>query len=79
MRTTVTLDDDVYQAALARSRATGKPLGRVVSDMARLALQPAPGTPGARANRFPCFVVAPDTPPILAARVQEALDGDGIF
>jgi hypothetical protein len=47
MRTTVTLDDDVYEAALAHARATGKRLGRVLSEMARRALEPpAPGSRG---------------------------------
>ena len=42
MRTTVTLDDDVYEAALSQARATDQRLGRVLSDMARKALQPGP-------------------------------------
>ena len=41
MRTTVTLDDDVYEAAQAHAQATGQRLGRVLSDMARQALQPS--------------------------------------
>ena len=41
MRTTVTLDDDVYEAAQAHAQATGKRLGRVLSEMARQALQPS--------------------------------------
>lgn len=38
MRTTVTLDDDVYEAALSHARATGQRLGRVLSDMSRPAM-----------------------------------------
>ena len=38
MRTTVTLDDDVYEAALSHTRATGQRLGRVLSDMSRPAM-----------------------------------------
>src|SRR5258706_2135316 len=34
VRTTVTLDDDVYEAAQAHAQATGKRLGRVLSEMA---------------------------------------------
>jgi len=81
MRTTVTLDDDVYEAAQARAQATGQHLGRVLSEMARQALQPsnrqpkrsAPGT-----SRFPVFEVPADARMIPASRVQKALDEDGI-
>jgi hypothetical protein len=80
MRTTVTLDDDVYEAALAHSRATGRRLGLVLSEMARRALQPASVRSRRRASsrRFPSFVVPPDAPRILASRIQRALDEDGI-
>lgn len=81
MRTTVTLDDDVYEAAQARSRATGKRLGRVLSEMARQALQPSgpkPQQSAKKTSRFPVFEVPPDVPMIPASRVQKALDKDGI-
>lgn len=77
MRTTVTLDDDVYEAALAHSRATGKRLGRVLSEMARQALQP-PAPRRKRRQRFPTFDVPPGAPLIPASRVQKDLDEDGI-
>jgi hypothetical protein len=80
MRTTVTLDDDVYEAALAHSRATGKRLRLVLSEMARRALQPSPARSRGRAGsrRFPSFVVPPGAARILASRVQQALDEDGV-
>jgi hypothetical protein len=81
MRTTVTLDDDVYEAAQALARATGKHLGRVLSEMARRALQPsAPGSKGTakKASRFPVFAVPADAPLIPASRIQKVLDEDGI-
>ena len=80
MRTTLTLDDDVYEAALAHSRATGKRLGRVLSEMARQALRPAPGPSrqSRRKRRFPTFALPPDAPVIPASRIQTALDEDGI-
>ena len=77
MRTTVTLDDDIYEAALCQARATGQRLGRVLSDMARQALEPQPGQ-RARKGRFPAFEVPRGTPVISASRVQKALDEDGI-
>jgi hypothetical protein len=79
MRTTVTIDDDVYQAALAHSRATGRRLGRVLSDMARAAL-PQEATPaGKRHSRFATFDVPEGTRVIPASRVQKALDDDGVL
>lgn len=76
MRTTVTLDDDVYEAAQARAQATGRPLGRVLSEMARQALRSSP--PSSRRSRFPVFEVPANAKMISAARVQKALDEDGI-
>lgn len=40
MRTTLTIDDDVLAAARALSERDGRPLGRVVSELAREALVP---------------------------------------
>ena len=81
VRTTVTLDDDVYEAAQAHAQATGQRLGRVLSDMARHALQPS-GRKGKRstkgASRFPVFEVPAGAQMIPASRVQKALDEDGI-
>jgi hypothetical protein len=79
MRTTVTIDDDVYEAALANSRATGRRLGRVLSDMARTALQPQQTPPSRRKrSRFASFDVPEGSPVISAAKVQKSLDEDGI-
>ncbi|MFL6201475.1 MAG: antitoxin [Thermoanaerobaculia bacterium] len=81
MKTTVTLDDDVYEAAQALAQATGKPLGRVLSEMARQALRssgPRAKRSAKRISRFPVFEVPPNTPMIPASRVQKALDEDGI-
>lgn len=81
MKTTLNLDDDVYEAAQARAQATGKPLGRVLSELARQALQPSgPGSKRSmrKASRFPVFEVPADAQMIPASRVQKALDEDGI-
>jgi len=82
MRTTVTLDDDVYEAAQALAQATGKRLGRVLSEMARQAFKP-PGQRSKRAakriSRFPVFEVPAGTQMIPASRIQKALDEDGII
>ena len=81
MRTTVTLDDDVYEAARARARASGKRLGRVLSEMARQALQPSgprSKPPAKKAARFPVFEVPQGAGVIPASRIQKALDEDGL-
>jgi hypothetical protein len=80
MRTTLTLDDDVYEAALSHSRATGKRLGQVLSEMARQALHPSPANsrrPAGR-RRFAAFAVPPEAPTIPASRIQKALDEEGL-
>jgi Arc/MetJ family transcription regulator len=81
MRTTITLDDDVYEAAQAHAQATGKRLGQVLSEMARQALQPSergPKRSSKKASRFPVFEVPADARMIPASRIQKALDEDGI-
>ncbi len=80
MRTTVTIDDDIYEAALSQARATGQRLGRVLSDMARQALQPGPPPTrtATRGGRFLGFEVPRGTRLIPASRIQKALDDDGV-
>jgi hypothetical protein len=79
MRTTVTLDTDVYEAALHLSRVSGRRLGRVLSELARRSLMP-PAPPRRRGRqRFAVFEVPPGAPIISAARVQELLDEEGII
>ena len=80
VRTTVTLDDDIYKEALRRSKATGRSLGAVLCEMARHALRSdaRPMRDAEQGTRFPSFDVPPDTPLIPASRVQKALDENGI-
>lgn len=40
MRTTLTLDDDVLEAARALAEARGLPIGSVISELARAGLAP---------------------------------------
>jgi Arc/MetJ family transcription regulator len=79
VRTTVTLDDDIYQAAAHLSRVSGKRLGKVVSEMARRGIarhnEPATG----RKKRFPTFDVPKDAPVIPASRIQDFIDEEGYF
>ena len=79
MRTTVALDQDVYEAALSLSRTSGRRLGKVLSELARRGLPPRATPPRRGKARFPVFEVPPNAPIISAARVQEFLDEEGLF
>ena len=70
MRTTITLDDDVFQAAQALARASGKRLGAVLSELARRALK---GTNRGltRKSGLPVFSVGPDAEVIPTSRAAE--------
>ena len=72
MRTTLTLDDDVYRAAKAMADAQAVSLGAVVSDLARRAMVIRAETTDR--GGFPVFRVRPDAAPITLDDVQRALD-----
>lgn len=79
MRTTVTIDDDVYEAAEANAKATGRRLGQVLSEMARTAIEPRqPSVARKRRARFAAFEVPKGSRMITASRIQKALDDEGI-
>ena len=80
MRTTVTLDDDVYAAAMHLADVSGERLGKVLSKLARRGLAPpqAP-SPKKRTRRFPAFDVPAGAPIISASRVQRVVDDEGYF
>jgi hypothetical protein len=75
MRTTITLADDVYQAAKVLAEGSGRSLGEVVSELVRRALRPPP--PGRTEGGLPVFAVAPDAPIIPGHRAAELLAGEG--
>lgn len=79
MRTTLTLDADVYAAAVHLARASGRRLGAVVSELARRGLKPAESPRARGRKRFATFTVSPDAPIIPASRVQKYLDEEGGF
>jgi hypothetical protein len=79
MRTTVTLDDDVFEAATHLSRSSGERLGKVLSMLARRGLKSA-GPPVSRSRgRFPAFEVPANAPVIPASRIQRVIDEEGLF
>jgi hypothetical protein len=79
MRTTVTLDADVYEAAVSLSRLSGERLGKVLSQMARRGLEQK-NTPRRKGRqRFPTFDVSPGAPVIPASRIARVVDEEGFF
>lgn len=77
MRTTVTLDPDIYEAAMQMSQTSGKRLGQVLSELARRGLQPPPARKQSR--RFPTFEIPADAPMISVAKLQRIIDEEGLF
>lgn len=74
MRTTLTLDDDVLEAARALAEARGISIGAVVSELARRGL--APPSAGAVRNGIRLFPVREGagrvTPEVVRALLEEA-------
>ena len=70
-RTTLNIDDDVLAAARELAARSGRPLGVVVSDLARRGLTPAHM---AAEGVFPVILVPTGTPAISPEMVQRALD-----
>jgi hypothetical protein len=73
MRTTLTIDDDLLEAARKLAQARRQSVGRVVSDLMRrgLAARAAAYQPG---EGFPVFAVAEDSPPITLEDVKRDED-----
>jgi hypothetical protein len=71
MRTTVTLDDDVFEAARALVRASGRTLGQVLSELARRGLRTRDDF--ATRNGLPVFDVSPNARVIPSDRASRLL------
>lgn len=69
MRTTVTLEDDVYEAARTLVKTTGRTLGQVLSELARRGLKPLRASKG----KLPSFAVPPNAPIIPGNRAPKLL------
>jgi hypothetical protein len=79
MRTTVSLDKDVYEAAKHLSRVSGQRLGKVLSELARCGLARQAPAAAKKKRRFATFEVPPNAPIIAASRIQEVIDEEGLF
>lgn len=73
MRTTLNLDPDVLEAAKMLAAKERKPLGTVISEMLRRAVQPPPAAPRQR-NGIPLFPVANGARAVTPEIVREILD-----
>jgi hypothetical protein len=71
MRTTLTLDDDIFAEAARRSELLRVSLGKAVSDLARRGLQVAP--PVREVNGLKVFDPPKGAPKITARKVKDAL------
>jgi hypothetical protein len=69
MRTTVTIDDDVYDSAVALSQASGLSLGSVLSQLARRGLRV--NGDFATKSGLPVFQVPAGTPLIPSSRARQ--------
>ena len=72
MRTTVTLDDEAYEAAIALAETSGKRLGQAISDLIRRSVQKPQGHATRGGKRFPTFEVPPGTPMISLKAIRRA-------
>jgi hypothetical protein len=79
MRTTVTLDDDVYAAAVHLSRVSGDRLGKVLSILVRRGLTPKAVPLRKKSRRFPAFQVPAGSPVVPASRIERVIDEEGLF
>jgi hypothetical protein len=76
VRTTIVLDDDVYQAAMALARGTGKTLGAALSELARRGLR---ATQTRKARRgVPVFDVRRGAKVIPGDRARDLLAREGL-
>jgi hypothetical protein len=73
MRTTLHIDDDIYEAVRSLASIERTSVGKVLSRLARRALSPdRHAVP--RASGFPVFDVAAGTSPLTPDMVRDALD-----
>lgn len=75
MRTTLTLDDDIFEIASRQARLRGLSLGKAVSDLIRRALS-AP-TPTTEMDGLVIFRLPADSPSVTTADVRR-IEAEGV-
>ena len=77
MRTTLTIDDDVYETVQAMASASGKRLGEIVTILLRRELSPSDPPPTGSDPKFP-FITFPATGETIRSEdVRKALEEEG--
>ena len=71
MRTTLTIDDDVYEAIRERARFTGESLGKTISELVRQGMKPMETLRMVKTGRFYHVDLPPYAPKIDPDRVQK--------
>jgi len=79
VRTTVSLDDDVYDAAIHLSHASGERLGKVLSTLARRGLKSEDAAVHRSKRGLPVFDVPANAPIIPASRIQRVIDEEDLY
>lgn len=72
MRTTLALDDDIYEVAVTRARSLRLSLGKVVSNMARVSLGAVRMEEDDRG--FPVLQAPAGSSPITTERVRQLME-----
>lgn len=72
MRTTIHLDDDIYEAVRSLAAIERTSVGKILSRLARRALNPARAA--VNAGAFPVFDVPTDSRPLTPDMIRDALD-----
>ncbi|MBA2743843.1 MAG: hypothetical protein H0U43_05970 [Chthoniobacterales bacterium] len=74
VRTTLSLDDDVFDAARALAESSGKKIGKVISQLARRGLRA--DTHAATKSGLPVFRISPEAKVIPTQRARDLLAED---
>ncbi|GJM27085.1 MAG: hypothetical protein DHS20C16_35000 [Phycisphaerae bacterium] len=74
MRTTISIDDDLFAAAKSLAQAKSQSIGRVISDLMRRGLNATPRVDKKGQKGFPVFRVPSDAHPITLEDVRKDED-----
>jgi hypothetical protein len=72
MRTTITIDDEAYEAALTLSKSSGQRVGAVISQLIRRAMRATDRPAPKSGKRFPTFDVPQGTSMISLRSLRRA-------
>lgn len=76
MRTTLNIEDDIYEAAKALAESEQRGLGEILSRLARRGLKPIRKSNARARGGFPIVALPRDSPPVTSTAVRRALEED---